>query len=407
VIPTLDTARLRLRPMTADDFPAYAARSCRTAPGRWAGRYDLRGAWGMFCHDVAGWPLFGMGALMADRRDTGETVGQVGNNGSAVPGDGTRPGPRGARLRHRTRLVSYVHPDNRASTCRTGPPRGVSPSTACGPPGRGMMAPPPRRRPRAAARLGRFWGLFCHDAAGWELYGGPRRDTLVSYMDPKATPTAPRPAWPNASAASARCPTRAPAAPGPENEGDLVFRHAREAAHDPASGRHPRPRDRAPDAPRPRPAGLGRVSRLHPVRPRRLRPLRPDLDEGKVWRAYGHVVGHWVLRGFGSFVYCLKGTDRAIGHCGPWFPAGWPEREIGWTVWDAAAEGKGFAFEAARATVPTPSAISAGTPPSATSTPPTPAPSRWPNGWAPGATPAPPEQAGHLVYRHPRPEIPA
>ena len=77
----------------------------------------------------------------------------------------------------------------------------------------------------------------------------------------------------------------------------------------------------------------------------------PDFDEGKAWRAMGHMIGHWVLRGFGSFVYCMTGTDRAIGHAGPWFPAGWPEREIGWTVWDAAAEGKGLAFEAVRATV--------------------------------------------------------
>ncbi len=77
----------------------------------------------------------------------------------------------------------------------------------------------------------------------------------------------------------------------------------------------------------------------------------PGLDERLAWRAMGHLIGHWVLRGFGSFVYCLKGTDRAIGHAGPWFPATWPEREIGWTVWDPAAEGKGYAFEAALATL--------------------------------------------------------
>ncbi|MEY4982233.1 MAG: hypothetical protein RIR62_499, partial [Pseudomonadota bacterium] len=34
---------------------------------------------------------------------------------------------------------------------------------------------------------------------------------------------------------------------------------------------------------------------------------------------------------------------------GPWFPETWPEREIGWSVWNPAAEGKGFAFEAAGA----------------------------------------------------------
>ncbi|MEM9249060.1 MAG: GNAT family N-acetyltransferase [Pseudomonadota bacterium] len=74
-------------------------------------------------------------------------------------------------------------------------------------------------------------------------------------------------------------------------------------------------------------------------------------DEHEAWRAFGHVVGHWALRGFGSFVFCLKGTDAALGMTGPWFPADWPEREIGWSVWHAEAEGKGYAAEAARAAI--------------------------------------------------------
>ena len=49
----------------------------------------------------------------------------------------------------------------------------------------------------------------------------------------------------------------------------------------------------------------------------------PDLDRGKAWRAYGHFLGHWVLRGFGQFVFCLRGTDRALGATGPWFPETW------------------------------------------------------------------------------------
>jgi RimJ/RimL family protein N-acetyltransferase len=40
----------------------------------------------MFCHDAAGWALFGAGALMADRREDGTTVGQVGiNHGPLFP----------------------------------------------------------------------------------------------------------------------------------------------------------------------------------------------------------------------------------------------------------------------------------------------------------------------------------
>ena len=74
-----------------------------------------------------------------------------------------------------------------------------------------------------------------------------------------------------------------------------------------------------------------------------------DYCEPLTWRAFGHVIGHWVLRGFGSFILTRKGEDKALGMAGPWFPAGWPEQEIGWSIWTREAEGKGFACEAARA----------------------------------------------------------
>lgn len=67
------------------------------------------------------------------------------------------------------------------------------------------------------------------------------------------------------------------------------------------------------------------------------------------WRSFCHLTGHWVHRGYGMFVFADRATGAPLGMCGPWFPEGWPEREIGWTVWDAAAEGRGLAFEAATA----------------------------------------------------------
>ncbi len=135
MIPTLATDRLTLRPMRAEDFTAYAAEvaSDRT---RWmGGPYDLKGAWGMFCHDLVGWDLFGMGSLMIDRRDTGETAGQVQiNNGPLFPetelGWLLYAGHEGRgfateaaatlrdwafRERGLPTLVSYVDPANRAS----------------------------------------------------------------------------------------------------------------------------------------------------------------------------------------------------------------------------------------------------------------------------------------------------
>ena len=81
----------------------------------------------------------------------------------------------------------------------------------------------------------------------------------------------------------------------------------------------------------------------------RARYIGGPLDLCKAWRAFAHIAGQWALRGYGSFIFCLKGSDAPLGMSGPWHPADWPEREIGWTVWDAAAEGKGFAFEAATA----------------------------------------------------------
>lgn len=75
----------------------------------------------------------------------------------------------------------------------------------------------------------------------------------------------------------------------------------------------------------------------------------PGLDAPLAWRAFGHAIGMWVMRSFGQFVFCRKGSDAPLGMAGPWFPEGWPEREIAWTVWTPEAEGKGLAFEAAEA----------------------------------------------------------
>ncbi|MEO1469991.1 MAG: GNAT family N-acetyltransferase [Pseudomonadota bacterium] len=72
-------------------------------------------------------------------------------------------------------------------------------------------------------------------------------------------------------------------------------------------------------------------------------------DSGQAWRAFGHIIGHWVLRGWGSFIATLRADGRPVGQIGPWYPAGWPERELGWTIWDPAIEGTGIAAEAATA----------------------------------------------------------
>lgn len=81
----------------------------------------------------------------------------------------------------------------------------------------------------------------------------------------------------------------------------------------------------------------------------RARFVGGPLDRNLAWRAMCHLTGHWVHRGFGMFIFHAKGDPTPLGMTGPWFPEGWPEHELGWSVWNAAAEGKGLAFEAANA----------------------------------------------------------
>lgn len=68
----------------------------------------------------------------------------------------------------------------------------------------------------------------------------------------------------------------------------------------------------------------------------------------EAWRGFAAMLGHRVLRGFAPFVSEAKADCRVVGLCGPWWPDGQAEREVKWHIWNAADEGKGYAFEAAR-----------------------------------------------------------
>lgn len=74
--------------------------------------------------------------------------------------------------------------------------------------------------------------------------------------------------------------------------------------------------------------------------------------EGKknlAWRVFAIFLGHWSLNQTGPFVVCRKDTGDAIGTAGPWYPKGWPEKELTWSIWSPEAEGQGFASEAVAA----------------------------------------------------------
>jgi RimJ/RimL family protein N-acetyltransferase len=68
---------------------------------------------------------------------------------------------------------------------------------------------------------------------------------------------------------------------------------------------------------------------------------------GKAFRSFASELGHWEIFGYGMFAVTRREEDRAVALVGPWSPPDWPEREIGWMVLSAEAEGTGIAREAA------------------------------------------------------------
>jgi RimJ/RimL family protein N-acetyltransferase len=72
---------------------------------------------------------------------------------------------------------------------------------------------------------------------------------------------------------------------------------------------------------------------------------RPD-----AWRQMAMFLGHWELRGYGTWAVEERSTGSFVGRVGLHNPEGWPDRELGWTIarkfW-----GRGYASEAARASI--------------------------------------------------------
>lgn len=85
-IPTLETERLKLRPPTDEDWPEYSKLMMSERSVFMGGPFPLHTAWGLYCHDVAQWSLFGFGALMIEERQSGVCLGQVAiNSGPLFP----------------------------------------------------------------------------------------------------------------------------------------------------------------------------------------------------------------------------------------------------------------------------------------------------------------------------------
>jgi RimJ/RimL family protein N-acetyltransferase len=65
------------------------------------------------------------------------------------------------------------------------------------------------------------------------------------------------------------------------------------------------------------------------------------------WRRLAMYAGHRVLRGYGIWALEARASGATVGQCGLWYPEGWPEPEIHWTLFPE-HQGQGFATEAAR-----------------------------------------------------------
>ena len=74
------------------------------------------------------------------------------------------------------------------------------------------------------------------------------------------------------------------------------------------------------------------------------------MPRGEAWLRMAAQAGHWPLRGYGRFVLEDRTTKSVVGYCGPSYPVGFPEPEIGWGLLPA-ARGKGYATEAAQRTL--------------------------------------------------------
>lgn len=68
----------------------------------------------------------------------------------------------------------------------------------------------------------------------------------------------------------------------------------------------------------------------------------------QVWRDFATDTGQWHLLGFGPLSITLHETGECVGQVGLNAPPEYPERELGWVLWEG-FEGKGYAFEAASA----------------------------------------------------------
>lgn len=72
------------------------------------------------------------------------------------------------------------------------------------------------------------------------------------------------------------------------------------------------------------------------------------LDRVEAWRLVALVAGSWAAMGYGQWIVEERASGLAVGRIGPWAPEGWPDFEIGWSIFPP-HQGRGYALEGAAA----------------------------------------------------------
>lgn len=135
IAPIIETHRLLLREPVLDDWPGFMKLMTSDRAAQMGGPYSVANAWGVFCHGIALWQLFGVGNLSIALRETKRCIGQIEiNQGPRFPepelgwqldieAEGKGYAVEAAvalrdwafQVRGLETLVSYIGPDNARS----------------------------------------------------------------------------------------------------------------------------------------------------------------------------------------------------------------------------------------------------------------------------------------------------
>ncbi len=73
------------------------------------------------------------------------------------------------------------------------------------------------------------------------------------------------------------------------------------------------------------------------------------LSQDEAWAQFGKDIALWSLKGYGPWSMVTQATGEYIGEVGIFQPISYPQAELGWSIIDQKFEGKGYAYEGAKA----------------------------------------------------------